>query len=56
MSDDKRKHVWVFISAFGVAFAALSWGYEIITQAFWLKGAMALLLGFFLYRAFIKYV
>ena len=50
------KHLWIFLSAFGVCFAALSWGYEIVTSDFWWKGFAALIAGFVLYRAVIKKV
>lgn len=56
MEENKTKHVWIFLSAFGVFFAFLSWMHEIITQGFWWKGALAVLLGFILYKLVIKKV
>lgn len=50
------KHIWIFLSAFGVCFAALSWMQEMITQGFWWKGLAALAAGFVLYKAVIKKV
>ena len=50
------KHVWVFLSSFGVLFAALSWLYEMSTQGFWWKGALAVVLAFPVYRYFARRV
>jgi len=54
--ENKTKHIWIFLSAFGVFFATLSWIYEIATQGFWLKGALAVVLGFILYKLVINKV
>lgn len=54
--QNKTKHVWIFLSAFGVFFALLSWIDEIATQAFWWKGALAVILGFVLYKLVINKV
>ena len=53
---NKTKHVWIFLSAYGVCFAALSWIQEIYTHGFWWKGSLAVLLGFVLYKSVIKKV
>ncbi|MBI1974804.1 MAG: hypothetical protein HYS57_00405 [Parcubacteria group bacterium] len=50
------KHLWIFLSSFGVAFAALSWLHEGFTQGRWWKGTLAVILGFMLYKAVIKKV
>lgn len=54
--QNKTKHLWIFLSAFGVFFALLSWIYEIATQGFWWKGALAVVLGFILYKLVINKV
>lgn len=56
MQQNKTKHIWIFLSAFGVCFALLSWLYEIFTQGFWWKGTLAAVLGFALYRLVIRKV
>lgn len=53
---NKTKHIWIFLSAFGVGFATLSYIQEIVTKGFWLKGALAVLLGFILYKLVINKV
>ena len=57
MKKNMRKEVWLFISAFGIMFAVLSWLQEsnIIPSSLemnWLKGFIALITGFLLYRYF----
>jgi ABC-type uncharacterized transport system permease subunit len=47
------KHIWIFLSAYGVCFAALSFGQEIVTKGLWWKGIGALILGFILYKIVI---
>jgi hypothetical protein len=54
--QNKAKHIWIFLSAFGVFFATLSWIQEIITQGFWWKGALAVVFGFILYKLVINKV
>lgn len=53
MNKNFTKHFWIFISSFGVGFATVSWIYEGITQGLWWKGALALILGFTLYKVVI---
>ena len=53
---NKTKHLWIFLSAYGVGFAALSFGQEIFTKGLWWKGLGALALGFILYRLVINKV
>ena len=53
VSSNKTKHIWIFLSSFGVFFAFLSWMNEIATAGFWWKGALAVVLGFVLYRLVI---
>lgn len=53
---NKTKPVWIWLSAFGVFFALLSWIQEMITHGFWWKGALALVFGFILYKIVIKKV
>jgi len=50
------KHIWIFLSAYGVWFAILSWIQEVYTKGFWWKGALAVILGFVLYKLVIKKV
>lgn len=50
------KHVWIFLSAYGVFFAILSFGQEIFTRGLWWKGTGALIFGFILYRIVINKV
>ena len=54
-----KKKIWLFISAFGIMFAVLSWMQEskIIPSSDtlgYLKGLIALLTGYFLYLFFEK--
>lgn len=44
------KHLWVFLSAFGIFFALLSFAHEIVTKGMWWKGVLATLFGFLLYK------
>jgi len=53
---NKTKHIWIFLSAFGVCFASLSWIYEMATQGLWWKGVLAIILGLVLYKIVIKKV
>ena len=48
------KHIWIFLSSYGIFFALLSWGQEILVQRFFWKGAAASVLGFFLYKFVIN--
>jgi len=52
----KVKHLWIFLSAFGVCFAFLSWMQEVFSDGFWWKGVAAAALGFILYRTVINEV
>jgi len=54
--NNKTKHIWIFLSAYGVFFALLSWFYEIAKDGFWIKGAMAIILGFILYKLVVNKV
>jgi len=59
MNKNIRKEIWLFISAFGIMFAVLSWLQEsnIIPSPFEinsLKGFIALITGYLLYRLFRK--
>ena len=59
MKQSTQKEIWLFISAFGIMFAVLSWIQEsnIISNVIelgWLKGFFALITGFFLYICFRK--
>ena len=56
MKDNTTKHIWIFLSSFGVCFAALSWFYEIATKGFWWKGVLAVALGFILYKLVVHKV
>jgi len=53
---NKAKHYWIFLSAFGAMFAVLSWAYEIYSGGFWVKGALALITGFVLYKFIVDRV
>jgi hypothetical protein len=53
MEQNKTKHIWIFLSAFGIFFALLSWIREITTEGFWWKGVLAMILGFLLYKLVI---
>jgi len=50
----RTRHIWIFLSAFGIGFASLSWIQEMVTRGFWWKGALALVFGFILYKIVIK--
>jgi hypothetical protein len=50
------KHIWVFLSAYGVFFAILSFGQEIFIKGLWWKGLGALFLGLLLYKLVIDKV
>ncbi len=58
MKDEKgmsrARRIWIFISAYGIVFAFLSWFHEAILagDAILWKGPLALLLGFILFRIF----
>ncbi|MDP3793068.1 MAG: hypothetical protein Q8Q89_05080 [bacterium] len=52
---NKTKHIWIFLSAYGVGFAVLSWIQE-MSRGFWWKGALAVVLAFVLYKSVIKKV
>tara|TARA_B100001175_G_C19510256_1_gene643333 strand:+ start:3766 stop:3945 length:180 start_codon:yes stop_codon:yes gene_type:complete len=57
MNSSLLKEIWLFISAFGIMFAVLSWLQEssILSSTLgWLKGLFALLTGLFLYLIFRK--
>ena len=59
MKQNMQKEIWLFISAFGIMFAVLSWMQEsnIITNVIELgslKGFFALITGFILYMCFRK--
>tara|TARA_B100000886_G_C20077212_1_gene348351 strand:- start:335 stop:520 length:186 start_codon:yes stop_codon:yes gene_type:complete len=59
MKEKIQKEIWLFISAFGIMFAVLSWMQEsnIITNVVELgslKGFFALITGFILYMCFRK--
>ncbi len=54
---NKKKELWLLISAFGIMFAVLSWLQEsaILKNGLgWLKGFFALVSGFFLFIFFRK--
>ena len=59
MNNNIRKEIWLFISAFGIMFAVLSWMQESsiianVLELGWLKGFLALITGFVLYICFRK--
>ncbi len=57
MNSSLLKEIWLFISAFGIMFAILSWLQEssiLSSELGWLKGLFALLTGLFLYLIFRK--
>jgi len=56
MNNNPTKRIWIYLSAFGVCFAFLSWMQDIFAHGFWWKGTLAALLGFVLYRAVIRKV
>lgn len=55
---EKARRLWMFISAFGIVFAFLSWFHEaaIAGDSILWKGPMALLLGLILYWVFVDRV
>ncbi len=56
--NEKARRLWMFISAFGIVFAFLSWFHEaaIAGDSILWKGPMALLLGLILYWVFVDRV
>ena len=59
MKQNIQKEIWLFISAFGIMFAVLSWMQESnmipnVIELGWLKGLFALITGFVLYICFRK--
>ncbi len=57
MNSSLLKEIWLFISAFGIMFAVLSWLQEssILSSTLgWLKGLFASLTGLLLYLIFRK--
>ena len=59
MKQNIQKETWLFISAFGIMFAVLSWMQESnfipnVIELGWLKGLFALITGFVLYICFRK--
>ncbi len=59
MKQNIQKEIWLFISAFGIMFAVLSWIQESniipnVIELGWLKGLFALITGFLLYICFRK--
>ena len=59
MKQNFQKETWLFISAFGIMFAVLSWMQESniipnVIELGWLKGLFALITGFVLYICFRK--
>ena len=59
MKQNTQKEIWLFISAFGIMFAVLSWMQESniipnVIELGWLKGLFALIAGFVLYICFRK--
>ena len=58
MKKEQIRRIWIFISAYGIVFAFLSWFHEAVLSGntiLW-KGPLALLLGFILYRIFVDRV
>ena len=51
---NKTKHIWVFLSAYGIFFALLSWIQDMVTRGLWWKGALAVILGFTLYKTVVN--
>ena len=58
MKKEQTRRIWIFISAYGIVFAFLSWFHEAVLSgdAILWKGPLALLLGFILYRIFVDRV
>jgi len=58
MKNEKARRVWIFVSAYGVVFAFLSWFHEAILSgnAILWKGPLALILGFIVFRIFVDKV
>ena len=58
MKKEQARRIWIFISAYGIVFAFLSWFHEAVLSgnAILWKGPLALLLGFILYRIFVDKV
>jgi hypothetical protein len=58
MKKEQTRRIWIFISAYGIVFAFLSWFHEAVLSgnAILWKGPLALLLGFILYRIFVDKV
>lgn len=58
MKKEQIRRIWIFISAYGIVFAFLSWFHEAVLSgnAILWKGPLALLLGFILYRIFVDKV
>jgi len=58
MKKEQARRIWIFISAYGIVFAFLSWFHEAVLSgnAILWKGPLALLLGFILYRIFVDRV
>jgi len=50
------KEAWIYLSAFGICFAALSWISEIGLHGEWKKGAYAAALGIILCKIFLRKV
>ncbi len=58
MKKEQARRIWIFISAYGIVFAFLSWFHEAVLagDAILWKGPLALLLGFILYSIFVNKV
>ena len=58
MKKEQTRRILIFISAYGIVFAFLSWFHEAVLSgnAILWKGPLALLLGFILYRIFVDKV
>ena len=56
--NEKARRAWMFISAFGIVFAFLSWFHEaaLAGDSILWKGPLALVLGFVLYWVFVDKV
>ena len=55
MKNNIKKEIWLFISAFGIMFAVLSWIQEseiFSIELGWVKGLLALISGCLLYFIF----
>ena len=57
-NNEKARRLWMFISAFGIVFAFLSWFHEalIAGESILWKGPLALVLGLVLYLVFVNKV